>query len=121
MTTTLDAVRAAALFASDLVPDQHPGPEQVRRAVTAVLHRHGAGWCGAQVAGEFDAEPAAAARRMAWVLRVVRDCYAKTVPVPPTRCRVAVRGRQPGDRPVPPDGDLRRCHYPAGRYRRPAS
>src|SRR5207302_626858 len=76
MTTTLDAVRAAALFAGDLQPSQHPGPPLVRRTVAAVLHRHGADWCTARVAEEFDRQPAAAAHRLAWALRVVRDCYA---------------------------------------------
>ena len=30
MTTTLDGVRAAALFAGDLLPSQHPGPARCR-------------------------------------------------------------------------------------------
>ena len=85
--TTLDAVRAAALFAGDLQPFEHPGPAEVRRTVTAVLHRRGAGWCPARVAQEFQPHPKAAAERLAWALRVVRDCYARTPRVPVTRCR----------------------------------
>ena len=118
MTTTLDAVRAAALFAGDLQPSQHPGPPVVRRTVAAVLQRRGADWCTARVAEEFDRQPAAAAHRLAWALRVVRDCYAKTVPVPATRCH-GLRGR-PGRRAVVLRiGWEPRCRYPVGRYRAP--
>jgi len=118
MTTTLDAVRAAALFAGDLQPSQHPGPPLVRRAVATVLYRHGADWCTARVAEEFDRCAEAAAHRLAWALRVVRDCYAKTVPVPATRCR-ALPTRPAGHGPVPHLGWAPRCRYPTGRYRAP--
>ncbi|TMM36225.1 MAG: hypothetical protein E6F99_15920 [Actinobacteria bacterium] len=116
--TTLDAVRAAALFAGDLQPGQHPGPAQVRRTVTAVLHRRGAGWCTARVAEEFEADPHAAAQRLAWALRVIRDCYARITRIPVSRCR-APHGRPVGFRPYPHLGWAPRCRYPVSRYRRP--
>lgn len=116
--TTLDAVRAAALFAGDLQPCEHPGPAQVRRTVTAVLHRRGAGWCTARVAQEFEAHPAAAAERLAWALRVVQDCYARVTRVPVTRCP-APHARPLGFRPSPFTGWAPRCRYPLARYRRP--
>jgi hypothetical protein len=116
--TTLDAVRAAALFAGDLQPGQHPGPAQVRRTVTATLHRRGAGWCTARVAEEFRADPESAARRLAWALRVVRNCYARAATVPVTRCRAAY-GRPGGSRLSADPGWAPRCRYPLNRYRTP--
>jgi len=118
MTTTLDAVRAAALFAGDLQPSQHPCPPLVRRTVAAVLHRYGAAWCTVRLAEEFDRNREAAARRLAWALRVVRDCYATTVPVPATRCRT-LRARPGREVRVLRVGWVPRCAYPVGRYRAP--
>ena len=118
MTTTLDAVRAAALFAGDLQPSQHPCPPLVRRTVAAVLDRYGAAWCTVRLAEEFDRNREAAARRLAWALRVVRDCYARTAPVPATRCR-APSGRPARLRRVLHIGWAPRCRHPLGRYRGP--
>ena len=111
-------VRAEALFAGDLQPSEHPPPDQVRRCVTTMLRRYGALWCAARMAQEFGDHPEAAAARMSWALRVVRDCYTRALR-PRTRCR-PVRARRgvpldPGDRVERP-----RCPYPVGRYRRVA-
>ncbi|OLB76764.1 MAG: hypothetical protein AUI14_17715 [Actinobacteria bacterium 13_2_20CM_2_71_6] len=139
MPTTLDEVRAEALFAGDLQPSQHPAPEQVRRAVAGVLHRRGSRWCAARMAEEFGEHPEAAALRMTWALRVIRDCYAKAAPVPPTRCRATggpagsrstagnwrnagpFSGRLGTSEAALMHGEAPRCPYPVGRYRRSVS
>jgi hypothetical protein len=111
MSITLDQVRAEAVFAGDLQPSQHPPPEQVRHSVTAVLRRYGSAWCAARMAQEFGDHPEVASARMAWALRVVRDCYARGAGrrrgCHPTRVRIVIRTEPAG----------RRCRYPTGRYR----
>lgn len=111
MSITLDQVRAEALFASDLQPSQHPPPELVRRSVIGVLRRFGSLWCAARMAQEFGDHPELAAERMAWAVRVVHDCYARTRPR---------KGCYPGRGPLPwrSAGSAHgRCRYPTGRYR----
>jgi hypothetical protein len=112
MSITLDEVRAEAVFAGDLQPSEHPPPDLVRRAVTAVLRRYGSAWCAARLAQEYGDHPETAQARMAWALRVVQDCYPRPAGrrrgCHPTRSHVVVRlvPRVPG-----------RCRYPTGRYR----
>jgi hypothetical protein len=114
MSITLDEVRAEALFAGDLQPSQHPPAELVRRSVAAVLRRYGSQWCAARMAQEFGDHPEAAAQRMTWALRVVRDCYGRAG-VELARCRpVKARTRPDRAAAVAPV----RCRYPTGRYRR---
>jgi len=115
MSITLDEVRAEALFAGDLQPSGHPPPERVRRSVTGVLRRYGAAWCAARMAQEFGDHPEWAAARMAWALRVVRDCYAGAARAR-TRCRPARLRRVA---PTEPAGRVERvrCRYPTRRYR----
>src|SRR5207302_5031747 len=91
MPTTTDQARTVALFVSDLQPDQHPGPAAVHRAVAGLLRRYGTRWCAARMAEDFAADAAAALYRLAWVIRVVHDCYRPPAPVPPTRCHAAGR------------------------------
>jgi hypothetical protein len=117
MTTTLDAVRAAALFAGDLEPSQHPGPAQVRRTVTTVLHRRGALWCTARVEAAFAADPAAASNRMTWAWQVIRDCYRHDEPAPRMRC-AALPLDWSGRMPLRPPGTGPRCRFPLSRYQR---
>ncbi len=118
MSITLDEVRAEALFAGDLQPSQHPPAELVRHAVAAILRRYGSQWCAARMAQEFGDHPEAAAQRMAWALRVVRDCYGRTAGGR-TRCRPTQP--RPAARPEPAEQIERvRCRYPTSRYRDPA-
>jgi hypothetical protein len=74
-TTTFEAVRAEALFASDLQCSQAPKGDEVRTAVAATLRRFGIQGCAAQVAGEFGDHPDTAVTRMAWALALVRSTY----------------------------------------------
>ena len=80
--------------------------------MTAVLRRYGSAWCAARLAQEFGDHPEVAQTRMAWALRVVRDCYPRAAGrrtgCHPTRTRVVAAFRlRVGDR----------CRYPISRYR----
>src|SRR5690349_9254828 len=117
MPTTTDQARTVALFVSDLQPDQHPGPAEVHRAVAGLLRRFGSRWCAARMAEDFTADAAAALNRLAWVVRVVRDCYGPPAPVPPTRCQTTGRSTtefalRHGPRVAP------RCPFTPDRFRR---
>jgi hypothetical protein len=79
MATTLEAVRAEALFVSWLQSSQHPGADEVRDAVAGTLRQHGTRGCAALVAGEYGEHPDTAVRRMNWALETVREVY----PAPP--------------------------------------
>jgi hypothetical protein len=68
-TGSSELVRAEALFASTLQSSELPTADQVRRAVSATLHRLGARGCAALLAGEFGEHPDIAAARMTWALR----------------------------------------------------
>jgi hypothetical protein len=80
--STFEAVRAEALFASTLQASESPGPEQVRRTVSATLRRLGIRGCAAQVAGEFGDQPDAAVARMTWALATVSTVYPVSSPAP---------------------------------------
>jgi hypothetical protein len=80
MSTSFEAVRAEALFASTLQSSEMPSVERVRGTVAATLRRLGMRGCAAQVAGEFGDHPETALARMTWALATVRDAYpARTV------------------------------------------
>jgi hypothetical protein len=85
--STFEAVRAEALFASTLQSSESPGPDQVRRTVSATLRRLGIRGCAAQVAGEFGDHPDAAVARMTWALTTVRTVYPVSSPAPTTPTR----------------------------------
>ncbi|GIJ46912.1 hypothetical protein Val02_37980 [Virgisporangium aliadipatigenens] len=76
MTTTIDAIRAEALFVSCLQASQRPEPEQVRDAVEGSLRKLGADECITRVAVEFGEHPDIAVRRMCWCLDAVRSAFA---------------------------------------------
>ena len=75
MSTSFEAVRAEALFASTLQSSEMPSAEQVRGTVAATLRRLGMRGCAAQVAGEFGDHPETAVARMTWALATVRAAY----------------------------------------------
>ncbi|GAA2329993.1 hypothetical protein [Dactylosporangium salmoneum] len=75
MATTFEAVRAEALFASDLQSSQAPAGGEIRDAVAATLRRIGVQGCAARVASEFGDHPETAVARMAWALALVRATY----------------------------------------------
>jgi hypothetical protein len=74
--TALDLdVRTEALFASDVQRSQHPTPESIRAAVTAMVNRLGVSGCAALVAQEFGEHPDCAPGRMRWARHAVRDAF----------------------------------------------
>ncbi|WP_433611630.1 hypothetical protein ACQP2P_44845 [Dactylosporangium sp. CA-139114] len=75
MATTFEAVRAEALFASDLQGSQTPARSEIRMAIAATLRRVGVQGCAARVASEFGDHPETAVARMAWALAQVRATY----------------------------------------------
>lgn len=93
MATTFEAVRAEALFASDLQSSQSPAGGQIRDAVAATLRRIGVQGCAARVAIEFGDHPETAVARMAWALAQVRAVY----PAGGSKTARAIRSlRRPG-------------------------
>src|SRR2546430_3756029 len=88
MSTTVEAIRAEALFVSSLLP----ADDQVRATVATTLRRFGIRGCAALVAGEFGDHPETAVDRMAWALAPIRSAY-------PRRAALAAR-----DFPVPRGG-----------------
>jgi len=76
MSSTVEAIRAEALFASTLQGSQSPAADEVRVTVARTLRRFGIRGCAAQVAGEYGDHPEAAAARMAWALATIRSVYA---------------------------------------------
>jgi hypothetical protein len=75
MATTFEAVRAEALFASDLQSSQSPVGVEIRSAVATTLRRIGIQGCAARVASEFGDHPETAVARMSWALAQVRATY----------------------------------------------
>ncbi|WP_432981973.1 hypothetical protein [Dactylosporangium sp. CA-233914] len=75
MATSFEAVRAEALFASDLQSSQCPARGEIRGAVAATLRRIGVQGCAARVASEFGDHPETAVARMVWALTQVRATY----------------------------------------------
>ena len=75
LTTTIEAVRAEALFASTVQASEAPAGDRIRDAVTAALSRHGEVGCAVQVAGEFGEHPETAAARMGWCITTVRAAF----------------------------------------------
>jgi hypothetical protein len=99
MPRSFEAVRAEALFVSNLQCSARPADDQVRGAVASTLRRLGIRGCAAQFAGEFGDHPDIAAARMSWALATIRAVYAArsatggTVPPPgPAPSPVALTG-----------------------------
>ncbi len=82
MSTSFEAVRAEALFASTLQSSEMPSAERVRGTIAATVRQLGSRGCAAQVAGEFGDHPETAVARMSWALATVRAVYpTRTVTV----------------------------------------
>jgi hypothetical protein len=75
MSTTVEAIRAEALFVSSLQCSELPADDKVRATVATTLRRFGILGCAAQVAGEFGDHPETAVDRMAWALATIRSAY----------------------------------------------
>jgi hypothetical protein len=90
MGTSLEAVRAEALFVFCLQAPQRPAPGAVREAVATALRSRGVRGCAAAVAEEFGEYPETAAPRMVWALQMVREVYPARRP---ERARLVRRNR----------------------------
>jgi hypothetical protein len=66
------AVRADALFVSDVQPSDPHTPATVEAAVQQCYSQYGPDECAARVAHEFGEHPDTAAGRMVWALCAVR-------------------------------------------------
>jgi hypothetical protein len=93
MQSTLEAVRAEALFASTVQSSDLPTPDDVRRAITETLRRLPINGCAVRVAGEFGDHPDTAPIRMTWALLTVRAVYRSARP--PQRARPSRPARPP--------------------------
>lgn len=76
MNSTIDDVRCAALFASDLQRSWAPTAELIRAVVTDVVDRLGETGCAELVAQEFGEHPDCAILRMLWARDAVRLAFA---------------------------------------------
>jgi hypothetical protein len=85
MPTTIEAVRAEALFVSSLQSAERPTADQVRTAVSTTIRRLGISGCAALVASEFGDHPETAVPRMGWALTMVRTVYRARRTVRPAR------------------------------------
>jgi hypothetical protein len=76
------AVRADAVFASDLQHRDEPSAGQVRRAAAAAIWVFGCSGCAGRVAQEFGDHPETAVIRMPGASSVVREAFADPTPGP---------------------------------------
>ncbi|GAA0744699.1 hypothetical protein Drose_37330 [Dactylosporangium roseum] len=93
MATTIEAVRAEALFASTLQSSETPASGEIRAAVAVTLRQIGIQGCAARVASEFGDHPETAVARMVWALAQIRATY----PAKGSKAIRAIRAmRRPG-------------------------
>jgi len=96
----VSAVRAAAVFASDLQRRDEPSAGQVQRAVSEAIRAFGCAGCAGRVTQEFGDHPETAVIRMRRVRSVVREAFADPAPEPGPgaglfpRWNLALAGRQ---------------------------
>jgi hypothetical protein len=88
MPTTVEAVRAEALFVSTLQSSESPAPDQVRRAVATTMRRLDIASCAGQMAREFGEHPDTAAARMTWALATIRTVYPRSPATIPTHTQL---------------------------------
>jgi hypothetical protein len=79
---SMSAVRADAVFASDLQHCDEPSAGQVRQAVGAAIRAFGRSGCAGRVAQEVGDHPETAVIRMRWARSVVREAFADPAPEP---------------------------------------
>jgi len=75
VSATFQAVRAEALFASNLPASGPASHDEVRRAVTDTLRRLRIRGCAAAMASEFGDHPDIAVARMSWALATICTVY----------------------------------------------
>jgi hypothetical protein len=76
------AIRADAVFASDLQRRDEPSAGQVRQAVATAIWAFGCPGCAGRVAQEFGDHPETAVIRMRWARSVIREAFAGPEPGP---------------------------------------
>ena len=79
---SVSAVRAAAVFASDLQRRDEPSAGQIQRAVGEAIRAFGCSGCAGRLAQEFGDHPETAVIRMRWARSVVREAFAEPAPEP---------------------------------------
>ncbi|MCW2642807.1 MAG: hypothetical protein JWP76_5113 [Dactylosporangium sp.] len=97
MPTSVEAVRAEALFVSPLQSSEQPPADDVLRAVATTLRRFGMRGCAVRVAGEFGEHPEIAVNRMTWALAMIRTVYptpAKPVAQRPSQPQLQLQLQQ---------------------------
>jgi hypothetical protein len=67
----LNRARCQALFSSGLQPSDAPTADMIATAIGRAVQQFGVGGCAGKMAQEFGDHPAAAARRMRWVRRLI--------------------------------------------------
>jgi hypothetical protein len=97
---SVSAVRADAVFASDLQRRDEPSTGRVQQAVGEAIRAFGCAGCAGRVAQEFGDRPETAVIRMRWARSVVREAFADPAPEPGLgtglfrRWNLALAGRQ---------------------------
>jgi len=79
---SISAVRADAVFVSELQPCDEPSAGQVRQAVATAVRAFSCSGCAGRVAQEFGDHPETAATRMRWARSVAREAFADSPPGP---------------------------------------
>ncbi len=74
---SVSAIRADALFVSALQRGDHPGAEDVRRAVAAAVEAFGQRGCAGRVAQEFGDHPDSAVTRMRWARQAAGQAFGE--------------------------------------------
>jgi hypothetical protein len=77
--STMEHLRAEALFASPLQRSDNPTLAQVRAAVAATLSHYGPRECATALAQEYGDHPIEAAIRMTWALAQVASAFGSTI------------------------------------------
>jgi hypothetical protein len=76
-TALLTAVRAEALFTSQLSTGSRPTYDAVEMAIRVAVRAHGVRGCAADVAAEYGDHPELAAPRMRWARDVIEQLYER--------------------------------------------
>jgi hypothetical protein len=77
---SIGAIRADALFVSELQRGDHPSTREVRQAVAAAVEAFGQRGCAGRVAQEFGDHPETAVTRMRWARQVAGQAFGEMGP-----------------------------------------
>jgi hypothetical protein len=79
---SMSAVRADAVFVSELQRCDEPTAGQAREAIAVAIRSFGCSGCAERVAQEFGDHPETAVIRMRWARAVAREAFADPAPDP---------------------------------------